>query len=143
MTTGDCFQAALHTAAELRQLGHHPLVVHGLPVGRSGEVEGKRYWHAWVEVEVPDDARGGTPTWTVCDWSNGQARIFIARQLFYRLGQVRQHLLWRYTLVHALEQLDEYGHTGPWMDRARADALDETGGAGWVSPQPVDKAVGE
>lgn len=136
---GDCFPTAIRTAAELTSLGHpNVLVVHGLPIGSGGPIEGKRHWHAWAETLVPDSARGNKPTWAVADWSNGKPQVFIARTLFYKLGKVPQHLVWRYTPDEVVDRMDEYGHTGPWMDRARADALDETDGAGWVHPQPVE-----
>lgn len=115
---GDCFPTAVRTAVELVEAGHpNVLVVHGLPVGRNGDVEGVRYWHAWVETLVSDQLNG-KPTWAVADWSNGQQRIFIARKTFYRLGQVQQHLVWRFATDEVPDLVDQYGHVGPWHPKA-------------------------
>lgn len=126
---GDCFPVAAQLAAALHLDGsaEQVLVVHGLPVGNGKLNAGLRYWHAWVELKPP----GGE--WAVADYSNGR-KVTMRRQDYYRLGKVRQHLLWRYTLGQAAAAIEQYGHMGPWMDRAKADALDETGLDMWVTP---------
>lgn len=112
---GDCFPAAVRTAGELINLGHpQVLVVHGLPIGTGGDVEGRHHWHAWVETLVPDSGNGNKPTWAVADWSNGKPRQFIVRTLYYRLGQTKQHLVWRFTPQQVARHLDDFGHAGPW-----------------------------
>lgn len=135
MTPGDCFPTALKLAGAIYAEGaaEQVLVVHGLPVGQGELNAGLRYWHAWVELKVP----GGE--WAVADYSNGR-RFVLRRTDFYRQGKVRQHLLWRYTLEQAAAAMETWGHAGPWMDRAKADALDETGLDMWMTP---DRAAGD
>ena len=64
---GDCFPVASNVA--LRTQGTDVRVVHGLPVGQGLVNKGKRYWHAWVEMEHP---QFGTAQWAgrpaVCGW---------------------------------------------------------------------------
>lgn len=105
---GNCFPAAAITAAELAAMGATPLIVHGIATGTAGEVEGRPFWHAWVELQLPGEG------WMVADWSNGNPRAFIRRQTYYRVGRIKQHQLWRFTPVQALAALEAYGHPGPW-----------------------------
>lgn len=79
-------------------------VVHGHPIGRGGEAEGLRYWHAWVEVTTP----AGT---VVVDYSNG-LEVVMPRTRYYRLGQIRD--VRRYTPDQARAMAAEWGHLGPW-----------------------------
>lgn len=121
---GDCFEKAVEVVAELLALQAEEVhIVHGLPIGQGEENRGKRYWHAWVEAKVRDRSNGGKPTWVVADWSNGQARRFIARTNYYWLGQIPQHLVFRYTVEQAAEHMAETGNYGPWVPNA--DELEE------------------
>lgn len=108
VTTGDCFPRAAEVAAEVTAMGYAPLIVHGIVTGSAGEVAGRPYWHAWVELQLPGEG------WMVADWSNGKGRSFIARRAYYRAGKVQQHQVWRFSPAQALAALDRYGHAGPW-----------------------------
>lgn len=100
---GDCFEAAITVAQEHRSFTT-TRVVHGLPLGTGPLNRGKRYWHAWVEV-------GGT----VVDYSNGH-EIVMAREEYYRLGQLDETRVYRYTLDEALAHVLDGDRTwGPWL----------------------------
>jgi hypothetical protein len=113
---GDCFEMALRVNARLPD----SIVVHGLPLGTGAENLDKRYWHAWIEVQVVSN---GKPTWAVADWSNDLPHTLIDRVAYYRTGRIPQHLAFRYTPMQAIAHLLESGHAGPW--HPKADELEE------------------
>lgn len=83
-------------------------IVHGLPVGTGGRVAGVRYWHAWVEVETMLGV-------CVVDVSNDKD-VRIARETFYRVGQLDEQHVWRFTPAEAERLRRRLGHCGPWVD---------------------------
>lgn len=84
-------------------------IVHGTPVGTSGEIVGMRHWHAWVEVET------GAGEWTVLDYSNGKD-VRIPRLLYYAIGRLDESCVWRFTLAEAERLRRKHRHCGPWVD---------------------------
>lgn len=146
--SGDCFIVAANLGIgtgvrffdtrvlglEAIELGDHDTlhVVHGLPVGRGPQNEGKRYWHGWVEVtrriHVPDEVRAAHPellrlfddtgeleTSTVVDRSSGQD-LALPRELYYAMGGLSTEQVWRFTPDEARHELVTRGHYGPWID---------------------------
>jgi hypothetical protein len=111
---GDCFSAAIRTAGELVELGLHPTIVHGTPVGTAGAPKGQRYWHAWVEIKTDDG-------WIVIDHSNGR-RVQMRQRDYYRIGQLYNagKTTWRFTLRQVLEAMARWEHNGPWVDGREA-----------------------
>jgi hypothetical protein len=108
---GDCFSAAIRTAGELVELGLHPTIVHGTPVGTAGAPKGQRYWHAWVEIKTDEG-------WVVIDHSNGK-RTQMMRTDYYRLGQLygaTEKVTWRFPIRQVIDMMDRHGHSGPWVD---------------------------
>lgn len=136
--SGDCFPVAADLVAYGADLklglrpGDEVRVVHGLPVGRGAENEGKRYWHAWVEVTrrilVPDEVRQAHPelltlfseageleTVTVIDRANGRD-LALPVELYYAMGALSDECVWRFTVLEARREMGTRGHFGPWID---------------------------
>lgn len=136
--SGDCFIVAANLVTsgvhDKLQLGGHDeaRVVHGLPVGRGHQNEGRRYWHAWVEVtrriHVPDEVRAAHPellrlfdeageleTVTVIDRANG-LDLALPRELYYAMGALSEERVWRFTVLTARRELRDRGHYSPWVD---------------------------
>lgn len=115
---GDCFVVALqviqHSDDVARSIGllvpRHAYLVHGVPLGTGGEVQGERYWHGWVEFGAPGD-RG-----IVVDWSNGK-RYVLDRDNFYTAGSIDPARLLRYTRRDARYWSRRTGMCGPWEPR--------------------------
>lgn len=135
---GNCFEVAAQLVAydaHLRlKLGDRDeaRVVHGLPVGRGSHNEGKRYWHAWVEVtrraRIPEDVRRAHPellllldeageleTVVVIDKSNG-LDLALPRVAYYAIGGLGEDQVWRFPVIQARLELKRRGHYGPWVD---------------------------
>lgn len=120
--SGDCFPIAYFFATDaaknFAEDNRQPLVlnekspfriVHGLPIGQGGDVDGIRYWHAWVELTTP---RHGT----VCmDRSQEENSPFIPQALYYEIGTLDEDHVWRFTLAEANKRLRKLKHTGPWV----------------------------
>jgi hypothetical protein len=104
---GNCFLTAIKVCRD------HPRskIVHGLPIGRGPLNRGKRYWHAWVEVE-----REGT-TW-VLDLANDR-NIVVERDQYYAAGVLDEEHVWRFTEQKARQRMDSLGHYGPWVQNWR------------------------
>lgn len=116
---GDCFTAAIDAAADAIEHSNEArsnpakrgvdrvLVVHGLPTGTGGDVEGVVHWHAWVEVFVDGE-------WLVADVSNGK-RILIGRAAYYRVGKLTNRRVWRYSYADVVRNVARHGNAGPWV----------------------------
>jgi hypothetical protein len=96
----------------LPELGDHPVLVHGFPIGQGGVVDGKKICHAWLEGNrhVVDC---GTHERTLC---------LISREQYYRLGRIDHHECHRYTIEQAAEHILDTGKDGLWS-KPPADAL--------------------
>lgn len=105
----NCFEAAMGVAAALPSEAA-PLVVHGVPLGTGGNVEGLRYWHAWVEVDGPSGHRAAKRL--ALDYSHGK-ETQIARAAFYRIGHITS--VHRYSLAEAARLAVEWQTWGPWV----------------------------
>lgn len=108
---GDCFPSAVHEVMADPSL----TLVHGLPLGTGGDVEGKRYWHAWAERRLTFQRPGGGEAHIdiVYDSSNNN-NIEMPADMYYDLGHIEQ--TWRYTQAEMKAKLDEFGHYGPWAE---------------------------
>jgi hypothetical protein len=83
-------------------------IVHGTPVGTSGEIVGVRHWHAWVEMDADDGV-------LVLDFSNGK-ELVLDRAVYYQVGQLDEATVWRFTLAEAQQLQRRHRHCGPWVD---------------------------
>jgi hypothetical protein len=107
--SGDCFIVALAGVIGPGGLPPEarPKLVHGLPrMRRPGPSQGKRFWHAWVEVNMH-----GIP-W-VLDYSNGR-EASMPRSRFYELGDIEQ--VFRYEPQQVRRLIAKHEHAGPWVD---------------------------
>lgn len=138
---GDCYKAALKLQQKLWREEEDPekrkniKLVHGIPLGTGGEVEGLRYGHAWVEVTEPldkdsiqeqlanvsDSSREQMrrmledPHYrtTVYDHSNGK-ELELPRVLYYAYGNIEPEQTRYYTFEETVSKSAETGHYGPW-----------------------------
>lgn len=118
---GDCFQVAagFTTSGMIEELAKYtrmPVIysekspwriVHGLPVGNGGEIQGKRYWHAWVELTTDEGV-------FVLDLSNNKD-IRVPRTLFYAAGKLDEDHVWRFSPAEAKKLRRKHRHCGPWV----------------------------
>lgn len=118
--TGDCFEAAVLTAAKIpRGDGRTISIVHGVPRNRGPEHYGRRFWHAWVELEIeimtpPEVAWPRLTTTIVVDHSNG-LEVEIPQASFYQLGDLDEPWVWRFSFWEAIERMQFFQHYGPWV----------------------------
>jgi transglutaminase-like putative cysteine protease len=107
---GDCFRVAINVAETLRDLGADPIICHGTPVYRGEGADGTRFWHAWVEVEVPGIG------WVCLDFSNGIS-IRMRRIRYYLIGNIDYaNHVHRFDFEAAREAMRKYDHQGPWVE---------------------------
>lgn len=100
---GLCFEAATHALDVVEDAGvTFPVLVHGAPRG-AGEIGGKRIGHAWVEVF--DEL--------VIDWTINVQHPLLRRD-YYRIGDMQDCHVRRYTPREARGWLLREGHYGPW-----------------------------
>lgn len=121
---GDCFQVAVQVATERATAKDHAWIVHGLPIGTGPANRGKRFWHAWVEIDLtveipPEMLEGATGsrsiTTTIClDRSNGHDTQ-LPKEVYYKVGQLEEQWVWRFTLAEAVERMNLLDHYGPWV----------------------------
>jgi hypothetical protein len=122
---GDCFIVALDFIVTLEDdaMPDWHRLCHGTPVGQ-GPIAGQRIAHAWVERDFPATAAGGGPNgdWPampartiVIDLSNG-AEVVMPREMYYRIGQIEEADVVRYTRREAIEHAVETMNYGPWGD---------------------------
>lgn len=104
---GDCFIVAYEVAAGAPpEVRTHCRISHGIVTG-TGEIEGIRHPHAWVEMTALDGQV------TVIDQANG-LDLMVPRDLYYEQGQIDQAAVRRYDVDTATGLLDRTGHYGPW-----------------------------
>ena len=139
--TGDCYQAAMKKFEELVMAEKDPekrkriRLVHGIPYGTGGDAAGKRFGHAWVEVEldpagdeildmlkdVPESSKASframmqNPEYrtTVYDYSNGR-KIELPRAAYYGLGNIDPADARYYTFDEMTKMISQHQHYGPW-----------------------------
>jgi hypothetical protein len=97
-TLGDCFRAAAHFA--MYNCADDAEVVHGTVRGTGGLAKGKRYTHAWVELNGH-----------VLEVANGR-HLMVGRDAYYRSGRVQD--VRRYSIEEATLEMLRTGHYGPW-----------------------------
>lgn len=114
---GDCYRQAVNLAEKLlREFKGQPRirVVHGLVTGTGGPAEGKRYGHAWVEINASmcaDSSQGGEP-------------VMVPVDFYYRIGSIQSKETYEYTVQEAHEAMVDHGHYGPWHFRHETSAGD-------------------
>ena len=123
---GDCFPAAFNVLVQVRDQpdADRYRLVHGVPTGQ-GEIAGLRFDHAWVERSEPVPESGPwTPAQreqlaqmmvTVIDRSNGND-VELPRQLYYKVGDIHERDVKRYTIDEAFSHAVASGNYGPWDD---------------------------
>lgn len=104
---GDCFEKALEVCRD----NPGSIIVHGLPLGQGTYNKGKRFWHAWVELEVY--FLGNITISWVLDLANNRGIEMPAVQ-YYNIGHIEQ--TWRFTLEDAHREMSTRMHYGPWVD---------------------------
>jgi hypothetical protein len=103
--TGDCFEAAYHTALTLDvDEGDRVWVCHGHITVRVG-----RIGHAWVEVD------GGGREWV---WESSQGFNSCGEKEKYYTA-LSAELVKRYTVEQASKLLNKTEHYGPWDKRIK------------------------
>lgn len=108
--TGNCFTAAIDTLNIALEAGaERVMLVHGLPTGTGGDIEGVVHWHAWVEVFTADAG------WTILEFSNGK-EIIVSRSSYYKIGRLHNRNVWRYSPGDVSRQVVRHEHAGPWVD---------------------------
>lgn len=98
----NCFEAAVDCVDDLNE--PTAVIVHGLPIGRGVDNLGKRYWHAWVELNGK-----------CYDFSHGN-RAIVPAELYYSLGKIDPNLTLRFTVSEAVAEMEARKHYGPWVD---------------------------
>lgn len=111
MPVGDCYEAAGRYFSEAAFAGQAVgyTLVHGVVSGH-GPLRGRRFGHAWVEV---DDG----PVVMVVDPSNDRT-VVMARTDYYRLGRVLPEECRRYTPEEAVIEMVRSEHWGPWEEES-------------------------
>ena len=99
VTLGDCYQAAGRLITALND--DKATLVHGM-VNGQGDLEGKRFGHAWVETNG-----------TVLDHSNGR-KLEIPKSVYYALGGIDPKDNKYYSTEDALTWTLKSKHWGPW-----------------------------
>lgn len=106
---GDCCEAALWGAEKLvtiHRMNPDTLrIVHGIVTGSSGPVEGRRYGHAWIEMNNT----------IVFDFSNGNEAVLM-KEAYYAAGEIEEEETRVYSLDEARRECVESGIYGPWDD---------------------------
>lgn len=107
---GDCYLKAVKVAEDMVGLAEGGdidssavKICHGIVTGQGGDVVGRRFTHAWVEVNGD----------TVIDKSNG-LDVEMDRSTYYRIGHIEESDVERYTVQEAMVQMLKTGHYGPW-----------------------------
>ena len=151
MMAGNCFAVAYGIIANgvyewyraqgvpvrLRESSHFR-VVHGTPTGNGGDIVGVQHWHAWVELTYDDG------DCLAIDLSNGK-NVQIQREAFYRVGQLDESTVWRFTPAEARRLFRKYRHCGPWVPgwESIADGADESSTVPETAMKAKDLVVGE
>ena len=98
---GECWSTALKEM--LKPGGPNYTLVHGIPLGRSGEAEGLNYPHAWLET--------ASHVWDSSLFERG-VNPWVDKHLYYLLGNIKWSK--RYTLTEARRMMLRKDTYGPW-----------------------------
>lgn len=111
---GNCARTAAELGQALEREGRDRRrrvdvrIVHGRPLATAPAAHaGTRFFHAWVEMRLPGAG------WVVVDYSNG-LEVRMPRSRYYRLGQLAEGDVVRYTVAGARRQMEATGTYGPW-----------------------------
>ena len=104
---GDCYMNAVKAVIHANG-GDELRLVHGIVTGQ-GILAGIRFGHAWVEynLDEPGDEM-------VFDPSVEGRELWIRRDQYYSIGQIRESEVKRYTQSDTVEALLKNEHWGPW-----------------------------
>jgi hypothetical protein len=113
---GNCYSAAMTFMLREDILGLvNPRVVQASVLGRSGEVEGKRFWHSWIEVDshhmYGKDGNEFAPIRMAIDFASGNSHMLEATTYRF-LGQVEDVM--EYDHDEAILASIEYRYFGLW-----------------------------
>lgn len=106
---GDCFKASADFILDLHRdpqwdafASEHCILVHGMPtLQRPPFIQ---YAHAWIEVPAIR---------LVLNVATGREAM-LARDLYYRIGQIDPKTCFRYTPEQARQMILRFEHYGPW-----------------------------
>lgn len=79
-----------------------------------------RYGHCWIEYDLTLPVQGTDETRSirmVYDFSNGK-EIDLPAQLYYKVGQIEEDKVRRYTQTEAAVHMLMTEHFGPWVEYA-------------------------
>lgn len=96
---GDCFEIAGNMIIDIED--DNVMLCHGVVIGQ-GPIEGIRYVHAWIEKDgyVRDKANGNN--------------LYMSIKKYYRIGQINEYMVRKYTKPEAIKLLLKTKHYGPW-----------------------------
>lgn len=118
---GMCFYNAF-LALTTDPIYENATLVHAVVQGRGGPVEGKAYTHGWLEFA------------NVCyDFTHKRIDCDIyPRDMYYGFGNVYEQTIARYTKAEALQQYEQFDHTGPWHKFIRNIGVHEPCRLDWM-----------
>ena len=111
LDVGDCFEVSARLIIKSKQKElRGAKLCHGIVTGQ-GPLDGCKFGHAWLEYQI---AINNELTITmVMDNSNGKS-INLPAELYYRIGQISEKSVERYSQDEVKKLLLSTGHYGPW-----------------------------
>ena len=104
---GQCYKAAY--SAQLNTLD--AVLVHGIVTPLAGELKGKSYGHAWIELKSKHDVE-------VIDPSLPIGRQRHSKETYYLLGGINYTK--KYTLDETVDIVLKFKNYGPWDSKITA-----------------------
>jgi hypothetical protein len=119
--SGDCFPVAY---SFMHDTTGEYVLVHGIVTGQPGApLDGKRFWHAWVEHTVTEDVPYTHPDTgdvvfvpvQITPASTTARARDVPAALYYNLGRIDPAETWRYTREQMFDNAARTLHYGPWV----------------------------
>ena len=102
VTLGNCYENTLRKFLTLGCTGIKDLkIAHGHVTGQAGYVEGKKYGHAWLEIDGE----------TCLDAETGYE---MDKKTFYALGKIKPTEVYLYDRTEISKWVNKIGTYGPW-----------------------------
>ena len=102
MTLGNCYENTLKKFLTLGCTGIKDLkIAHGHVTGQAGYVDGKKYGHAWLEIDGE----------TCLDAETGYE---MDKKTFYALGKIKPEEVYLYDRAEISKWVNKIGTYGPW-----------------------------